>query len=94
MKLSCEKEPKLPKAFYNYALKLQEQNDIDASIESLDQGLQFFPQDENLLYVKLIGLIKLNRNNEAYDLVNRLLIMSPNNANYLNILRNLQSGRQ
>ncbi len=94
LKLSCEKEPKLPKAFYNYALKLQEQNDIDASIESLDQGLQFFPQDENLLYVKLIGLIKLNRNNEAYDLVNRLLIMSPNNANYLNILRNLQSGRQ
>ena len=89
LKMACEKEPKIVRAFYNYALKLQEQQQFAESIAVIDEGLTHFISDENLMYVKLIGLMKLNNNSAALALVNRLLQMAPNNPNYINIRRNL-----
>jgi predicted CXXCH cytochrome family protein len=90
LKQACEKEPKIIRSFYNYALKLQEKQEFKASIKTIDEGLVYFANDENLLYVKLIALLRLNSNTEAYQLVNQLLKMSPNNPNYLSIKSRLE----
>lgn len=90
LKQACEKEPKIVRSFYNYSLKLQERQEFKESITLIDEGLVHFANDENLLYVKLIALLRLNSNNEAYQLVNQLLKISPNNSNYLSIKNRLE----
>ena len=90
LKQACEKEPKIVRSFYNYALKLQERQEFKESITVIDEGLIHFANDENLLYVKLIGLLRLNNNTQAYQLVNQLLKISPNNSNYLSIKNRLE----
>ena len=91
LKMACKKEPKNQRAFYNYALKLQEQMLLEDSIKVIENGLLFFKLDEGLLYLKLIALLKLNRSSEAFTLVKQLLEISPNNTNYQNILNNLSN---
>ena len=91
LKTACEKEPKNQRAFYNYALKLQEQQLIEQSLKVLNEGLVYFNFDEGLLYLKLIAFLKLNKTNEAHQLVIKLLEISPNNTNYQNILNNLSN---
>ena len=90
LKQACEKEPKIVRSFYNYALKLQERQEFRESIRTIDEGLVHFTNDENLLYVKLIALLRLNNNTEAYQLVNQLLTISPGNSNYLSIKNRLE----
>lgn len=89
--LACEKEPKMARAFYNYALKLQQELLLESSVDASNFGLSYFPNDENILYIKLLGLIKLNKKEEAKLVVAKLLNISPSNTSYLRIFNDLQS---
>ena len=88
---ACGKEPFLPRAYYNYALKLQGANQFIQADDLLIEGLKQAPMDESLLYVRLIGLMRLDRKAQALDVVNRLLSLSPGNQTYLDVAASLQS---
>jgi len=92
--LACKKQPKIMKAFYNYALLLQQENKNLESIKVLESGLKSFPDNENLLYVRLIGEINLKLINKSINTCNLLLKLNPNNANYLKILDDLKNYQQ
>ncbi len=87
---ACDKKPVNIRAFYNYALKLQAENLNQKSIEIINKALAFFPKNENLLYVKLIGEINLKQNMEAHKTCSELIQLAPNNANYKQILESLK----
>ncbi len=88
---ACDnKQPILPRAFYNYGLKLQEKGLYKESIDVIDRALKTVPYDENLLYAKLLGLIKTNQTKNASDTCVLLLQISPGNTTYLGILEDLK----
>ncbi len=87
---ACDnKQPILPRAFYNYGLKLQEKDLYEKSIVVINKALKTVPYDEGLLYIKLLGQINTNQTKEAYNTCSLLLKISPNNTNYKKILENL-----
>ncbi len=89
---ACDnKQPILPRAFYNYGLKLQEKGLYKKSIEVLNKALKTVPFDESLLYVKLLGQMKMNQTEDAYDTCVLLLKISPDNNNYKEILETLKA---
>jgi len=88
---ACSKKPPISRAFYNYALKLQEAKKYQKSIDILAKGLQVFPMDENLLYVKLLGQIKTNQKQDALQACEILLKLNPNNSNYKQIYNDLKN---
>ncbi len=87
---ACDKEPANIRAFYNYALKLQAEKLNQKSIDILKKALGIFPNNENLLYVKLIGEINLKKTLEARNTCSRLIKIAPNNTNYRQILETLK----
>lgn len=89
LKLASEKEPRTPNSFYNYSLVLQGDKDFNESIKVVDNGLSYFPNNERLLYVKVIGLINLNKKIEAMEACQELILIDPNNQNYLQIYKSL-----
>jgi|TARA_Y100000310_G_scaffold131642_1_gene130799 hypothetical protein len=88
--LAIDKEPTTSNSFYNYALKLQEIEQYDKSVQVLDKGLKIFFNNERLLYVKLIGQLKSANTIAAYNTCLKLLEISPNNTNYLQIFQGIQ----
>ncbi|WP_303317481.1 multiheme c-type cytochrome [Flavivirga abyssicola] len=88
---ACDKKPVNIRAFYNYALKLQAENLNQKSIEIINKALVIFPENENLLYVKLIGEINLKHHVEAYNTCSKLIQIAPNNATYKQIFENLKA---
>lgn len=87
---ACTLEVPLMRACYNYALLLQQDNRHLESVEVLEEALEAFPMDENLLYVKLLGELKAGKNNAARETVGKLLQIAPHNTRYQQILMNLQ----
>ncbi len=87
---ACDKEPANIRAFYNYALKLQAEKLNQKSIDILKKALGIFPDNENLLYVKLIGEINLKKTLEARNTCSRLIKIAPQNTNYRQILETLK----
>lgn len=87
---ACDKEPANMKAFYNYALKLQKEDNNKESIEVTNKGLKLFTNNELLLYVKLIGQINLNKVSNAKATCTLLIKNYPSNENYRQILQNLE----
>ena len=77
-------------AFYNYALKLQEIGSNEKSLTIVDKALNSMPSNERLLYVKLIGLINLNRTSEAFIICQTLVRIAPNNPSYQQLLGQLK----
>lgn len=57
--VSCKDCHDVERAFYNYALKLQEVNKNRKSIDVIDLAISSGAESEELLYVKLLGLINL-----------------------------------
>jgi len=90
LKSATEKEPANMNAFYNYALKLQQESENIASIKVINKGLNIFFNNERLLYVKLIGEINLKQISNAKNTCNLLIEMAPNNSNYRQILTSLE----
>ncbi len=89
LKQACDKTPLIPKAFYNYALKLQEKSLYKESVQVIDKALNVYAYDEGLLYVKLIALLKLNNKEKAKTICEKLLQISPNNSRYKEIFSSL-----
>jgi len=83
------KEPLNMNAIYNYAIKLQEIGKHKASLKSIESGLKMAPNQERLLYLKLIAQLKLNNNQQALTTCTLLLQLDPNNTNYNQIMANL-----
>ena len=88
---ACDnKLPILPRAFYNYALKLQENKAYKKSLEIIEKALKHYPLNEELLYVKLLGQLKSNQKNAAKSTCLLLLKISPDNVDYQEILANIK----
>lgn len=88
--LACEKDPSNTRAFYNYALLLQKAGQHQKSIEVMDSALARSPNNEDLLYVKLIGQLNANLQDASYATCTKLLEMAPNDPNYRQILGRLK----
>ena len=71
---------------------LQQENKNNAALMVLEKALNTFPNNERMLYVKLLSEINLNQPNEAMNTCRILLQISPNNNNYLQIFQRLQQG--
>jgi tetratricopeptide (TPR) repeat protein len=89
LKTACNKKPPNFKAFYNYALLLQRAGENQTSIQVMDQGLILFPNDEQLLYVKLLGLLNLDQKGEAKAVCEILLKIAPGKEQYRQIMTQL-----
>lgn len=92
LELATKKEPRNSSTFYNYALMLQNSGNNNKSLQIINSGLEFFPETERLLYIKLLGELNLKLNTQAKATCLKLLNIAPTNANYLNILRSLEQG--
>ncbi|ALJ06652.1 hypothetical protein APS56_16580 [Pseudalgibacter alginicilyticus] len=90
LEIASNKKPINIRAFYNYALKLQAENMNQKSIEVINKALSIFPDNENLLYVKLIAEMNLKQHVAAYNTCSKLIQLAPHNANYQQILQSLQ----
>ncbi|MFB9056442.1 tetratricopeptide repeat protein [Mariniflexile ostreae] len=86
---ASNKKPENIRAYYNYALKLQAEGMYKKSVEVLNKALTIFHDNENLLYVKLLGEINLKDDHSAYNTGRKLLEIAPNNANYQQIFQSL-----
>lgn len=91
---ACGLDSSTSRPCYNYALMLQSKGLYEESIEVLNKALSSFPADEQLLYVKLIGQLKSNQNNAAYDTALELTRVAPGNPRYSEILRSLTSEKK
>lgn len=90
LELATKKEPRNSSAFYNYALMLQKAENYKKSIQVINSGLEFFPETERLLYIKLLAELNLKLNSKAKETCLKLLNIAPTNTNYLNILKSLE----
>ncbi|UMB60303.1 tetratricopeptide repeat protein [Lutibacter sp. A80] len=90
LELAAKKEPRNSSVFYNYALMLQKAGDNKKSLEIINSGLEFFPNTERLLYVKLLGELNLEQNSKAKATCLELLKIAPDNTDYANILKSLE----
>lgn len=86
MKLACEQEVSEYRAFYNYALILQQELSFERSNEVVKKGLVTYERDEQLLYLKLLNEIKLNKLKVALKTCQILIEVNPDNLNYKQIL--------
>ena len=90
LKLATQKVPVNINAFYNYALKLQQNKKDAESIIIVNKGLKIFTNNERLLYVKLIGETNLKQIEKAKQTCNLLINIAPNNTDYKQILNSLK----
>lgn len=91
LKLATEKQPILIKAFYNYAIKLQEQQKYKEASTVIEKGLKEIPTSERLLYLKVINQINANNTQGAKNTVLFLLELFPDNPNYKQLLNTINS---
>jgi tetratricopeptide (TPR) repeat protein len=87
---ACDKQPLIVRAYYNYALKLQQIKEFAKADAIINKALKKIPTDESLLYVKLLGVVILDKTPEAIDICNKLLKISPDNQNYRRIMNSLK----
>ena len=87
---SCGLEVPFVRACYNYALLLQQNEEFQESIEVLNGALKKFPEEESLLYVKLIAEINLGAESNARATLDRLLKIAPTNPQYQEIKRRMK----
>ena len=94
--LACEKSPPIFRACYNYALILQKNGQYKQSLVVLENALKKYPNNEQLLYVKLVGLLNSGQPQpqKAIQVCKQLIAIAPNNADYQNLLAKLQSEQQ
>ena len=90
LKQASEREPASVNTFYNYALKLQENKNLKESISTIDKGLHHFPNNERLLYAKVIAQINLNDLEAASESIVLLINIAPSNTNYQQLAQNIQ----
>ena len=87
--IATEKEPPFYRAYYNLALVLQQESKNKESLKVVKKGLNYFADDQQLLYVKLIGELNLETYVVAKQTCSKLLKMDPTNSNFLAIMEKL-----
>ncbi len=90
LKMASNKQPPNLKASYNYALLLQQEGENLQSIKVVDNALEKFRNNEDLLYVKLLGEINTKNYKQAKITCATLLSISPNNRDYQQIFTQLE----
>ncbi|MEI6865924.1 tetratricopeptide repeat protein [Flavicella sp.] len=90
MKLATEKNQTNYNAFYNYALMLQKLNKINKSLQVLEKALYLFPNNEKLLYAKLITELNSNLIEKALKSCKLLIEIDSDNTRYHEILSGLE----
>ncbi|WP_291865643.1 multiheme c-type cytochrome [Maribacter sp.] len=91
LKLATEKKPILINAFYNYGIKLQEQQKYKDARTVIEKGLKEVPNSERLLYLKVINQINTNNTQGAKNTTLFLLESFPDNPAYKQLLDNINS---
>ncbi|MCB0568732.1 MAG: tetratricopeptide repeat protein [Phaeodactylibacter sp.] len=79
-----------PRYYYNWGLTLQNLNRPAAAENAFQQGLAIDANSEALLYALAVLYIQQQRTDLAGPVVSRLLELSPDNPDYLNLLRNMR----
>ena len=88
---ACDSEPVSLRACYNYALKLQEVSRFKASLKIIEGALKNVPGNEEFLYIKLLGEMKLGAKEDAVQTARELRQVAPANRRYQQILQDLQA---
>lgn len=92
LQLACEKAPYLEKAYYNYAIFLQQKEQFQSSIALVHKGLSRGGQNQpDLLYLQLLAEIKLEHRDEALSTAAQLIKITNNNPRYVEIYQRLQN---
>lgn len=90
MEKACSKEPYLERAYYNYAIMLQQQQKYKESLQLLKTALiKGGNNQEGIHYMKLLAEINLNLKSEAVKSARKLVDISNNNPRYVSILKSL-----
>lgn len=76
----------VPEFFLYMAVFREEQGKVEEALYILEEGLEKFPQDLDLLYRKGIMLDKLNRKDDAILVMKHILEIDPDNAEALNYI--------
>lgn len=90
---ACDREPVNIRAYYNYALVLQKTGQNEKSIMIIDRALGLVPDNEEFLYVKLIGQLNSSQYDASYSTCLKLIEINPRNDNYQQILNRLKQGK-
>jgi len=90
LKIASIVQPPSLKASYNYALLLQQKDDFKASNEVIENALIYFPDNEDLLYVKLLGELNTENYKRAKVTCSKLLYIDPDNRDYQQIFMQLR----
>jgi len=86
---ATSKNPPNANAYYNYAILLQQEGKYEDSLNKLNEGLKLFSDNERLLYIKVLALLNLKENNKAIAITQKLIQLSPNNPDYINLYQSL-----
>jgi tetratricopeptide (TPR) repeat protein len=82
-------DPNNPEILYNLGMCYSELGDLNASIETLNQSLNYKPDSPNTLTALSFSYIKVGRLNEAEQTLLRALELDPNNLYAINNLGGL-----
>ncbi len=88
---ACDREPFLERAFYNYAIILQQKKAYDESLNIIRKGLSRGGQNQpNLLYMKLLAEMNIEDWQNAKATASTLVKLSGQNPRFVQILEQLK----
>ena len=91
MKKAYQLMPDNMRIIYNLSLLYKRNKNYKAAEQTLIAGLSRYPENEELLYALAFQYKDLNENDKAIAVVNKLIMLAPNNANYKNLLNSMKS---
>lgn len=88
---ACDREPFLERAFYNYAIMLQQREAYSESLNIIRKGLNRGGQNQpDLLYMKLLAEMNLEDWQNAKTTASTLVVLSGQNPRFVQILEQLK----
>jgi tetratricopeptide (TPR) repeat protein len=91
MKKAIKYMPENIRVYYNISLMYDKVNDLKNAETYVQKGLKKDAANEGLLYMLAYIYSKDNKTEKAIEVAKKLIAGYPNNTNYLNFLRQLQS---
>jgi len=93
LETATKAEPLLYGAHYNYLLLLQKIQNYNLSLRKADDYLLKFPNDQQIIYLKLVAYFQQKRWVEAEKTAKQLIELAPNNPQYQNVLTEIQNNK-
>ncbi|RPD96156.1 tetratricopeptide repeat protein [Aureibaculum marinum] len=78
------------RVIYNLSLLHKKNKNYKAAENILIKGLSRYPENEELLYALAFHYKDLNKKDKAIAIVNKLIMLAPNNSTYKTLLNSLQ----